>query len=231
LNAGGILFILLVLFLIGCGAWIAYRIQQKRREEFFMLATKLGLTYSRDDPFDTVDYPFDLFGRGDKRGAENFIYGVTNGLDVRLFDYYYVEYSSDTQGHRTSSTYRFSCALTQVDAMCPHIALEHEGLLSGFARHLGFHDIEFESEEFNRAWKVHAEDKKCAYALCDARMMQWLLDEGGVAQYEVYGRVILCYTKRVSPPEYENLLEVLRRFHAHVPTVLASLYPRDGAKA
>lgn len=229
MNAGGILFIVLVVFLAVAIAVLAYRAQQKRREEFFMLANKLGLTYSRQDPFETTDYPFDLFSRGDRRAAENMIYGVTNGLDVRLFDYYFVEDHTDTRGNRTSSTYRFSCALAELDAMCPHIALEHEGLFSGLARHLGFHDIEFESDEFNRDWKVHSDDKKFAYAICDARMMQWLLDEGGVAQYEVNGTLILCYTKRVSPPEYENLLEVLRRFRAHIPEVLSSLYPRSGA--
>ena len=226
-SAGPALLVALVVAAAIAIAVLAYRVQQKRREAFLLLATKLGLSYNRADPFDTVDLPFDLFQRGDTRTADNMIYGTTGGMRVRLFDYQYVERSTDGQGHRTSSTYRFSCAIGEIDAEGPHLAIAHEGLLSGLARHLGFHDIEFESEEFNRAFKVHSDDKKFAYAFCDARMMQWLLDEGGVAQYEVIGPFTLCYTKRVSPEEYENLLEVLRRFQAHVPAVLSSLYPRS----
>ena len=38
-----------------------------------------------------------------------------------------------------------------------------------------FHDIQFESEEFNRDFTVHCEEPKFANDLIDARMMQWLL--------------------------------------------------------
>jgi len=224
--AGPALIVILVVAVVALIAYASYAAKQKRRQAFMQLASKLGLRYDEDDPFDTVDLPFDLMERGDRRGVENVLSGEVAGLRVRLFDYYYVVYSTDGQGHRTSSTYRFSCAVGEVDAECPHLAVEHEGVLSSLARHLGFHDIEFESEEFNKAFKVHCDDKRFAYAMLDARMMQWLIDEGGVARYEVAGPLALCYTDRVSPEEYENLLEVLRRFKDHVPTVVASLYPR-----
>jgi hypothetical protein len=199
---------------------------RKRREAFLALSLKLGLRYDIKDPFDTVDLPFDLFGRGDSRSVDNVLSGEAAGMRVRLFDYEYTVESTDSEGHSTSSTYRFSCAMGEIDADCPHLVVEKEGFLSSIARGLGFHDIEFESEEFNRAFKVSSDDKRFAYAMLDARMMQWLMDEGGVCQYEVVGPLVLGYSKRVGPEEYENLLEVLRRFHAHVPTVLASLYPR-----
>ena len=44
--------------------------------------------------------------------------------------------------------------------------------------------------------------------------------------YEVVGPLALCYVDRVKPPDYENLLEVLRRFRAHMPSVVSNLYPR-----
>jgi hypothetical protein len=143
-----------------------------------------------------------------------------------MFDYFYVVRHSDGRGGSSSTTYKFSCLLGEIDADCPHLVLEPEGLFSSIARHLGFHDIEFESDEFNRAFKVQCEDKKFAYAIIDARMMQWLIDEGGVAQYETMGPLVLCYCDRVDPEEYENLLEVFRRYRAHLPAVLSSLYPR-----
>jgi hypothetical protein len=200
--------------------------KRKRREAFLLLSTKLGLRYDIDDPFDTVDLPFDLFHRGNRQSVFNMLSGDASGIRVRLFDYEYVVYSTDAQGHSTSSTYRFSCALGEIDADCPHLVVEHESLLSGLSRHLGFHDIEFESEEFNKAFKIQSDEKKFAFAMIDARMMQWLLDEGGACNYEVIGPLVLCYHNRVKPAEYENMFEVLRRFHAHVPSVVASMYPR-----
>jgi hypothetical protein len=221
----GLLIGLFILVAIGL-IYYAVVTARKRREAFFALSVKLGLRYDVNDPFDTADLPFDLFGRGDRRRVENVLSGEAAGMRVRLFDYQYTVESTDSEGHSTSSTYRFSCAMAEIDADCPHLVVEKEGFLSSIARGLGFHDIEFESEEFNRAFKISSDDKRFAYAMLDARMMQWLMDEGGVCQYEVVGPLVLSYCKRVGPDEYENLLEVLRRFDAHVPTVLASLYPR-----
>jgi len=148
-------------------------------------------------------------------------------MRVRLFDYEYVIRHHNTDGADTTSTYRFSCALAELDAMCPHLVIDHESFMSRLASHVGIHDIEFESEEFNRAFKIGSEDRRFAFAFIDATMMTWLMDEGSVARYEVNGPLALCYVDRVGPAEYENLLEVLRRFRAHVPAVVSSLYPRE----
>ena len=214
-------FAILVVLLI----YVGFLAKKRRREEFFALSVKLGLRYDQGDPLNTVDLPFDLFQRGDRRGVENTLYGETGEMRVRLFDYYFVETHSDGKG-TSSTTYPFSCALGEIDADCPHFVLEKEGFLSSLARGLGFRDIETESEEFNRAFKVSSDDRRFAFAMLDPRMMAWLMDEGGIAQYEVMGPLVLCYVKRIKPPEYENLLEVLRRFRTHVPDVVASLYPR-----
>lgn len=191
-----------------------------------LVAAKLGLTYERDDPYDTTNLPFALFSKGDRRSAENVLHGTIGGMQVRLFDYEYYVTHHNPKGPDTTSTYRFSCALGWFDADCPHLTLDREGLMTRLADKLGFRDIEFESEEFNRAWQVASEDRRFASAFVDAGMMAWLLDEGDIAAYEVIGPLLLCSTDRLKPPEYENLFEVLRRFRSHVPDVVSSLYPR-----
>jgi hypothetical protein len=226
-NAAPFLFIFAIVGLAALFGYLAYLDKKRRREMFLWIAAKLGLRYDEEDPFDTVDLPFDLFQQGDRRGAENVLSGKDAGVPVRLFDYYYVVTSTNAQGHSTSTTHKFSCVIGEIDADCPHLTVEREGAFAFIARHLGFHDIEFESDEFNRAFKVNCEDKKFAYAMVDPRMMQWLMEEGAVAQYETMGPLVLCYTDRCKPEEYENLLEVFRRYRAHVPAVVASLYPRS----
>lgn len=212
----------LVLILL---VWLQFQLAAKRRQEFLLTAGRLGLTYERDDPFDTVDLPFALFRRGDGRGVENVLHGEAAGMKVRLFDYWYYEEVHNPKGPNTRSYHRFSCAMAWFDADCPHLSIAREGLLSRLADAIGFRDIEFESEEFNRAWQIGSEDRKLASAFVDAGMMEWLLDEGSVASYEVVGPLLLCATEKVKPAEYANLLEVLRRFRAHVPEVVSSLYP------
>lgn len=207
--------------------YLAWQAQKKRREEFFRLATRLGLTYSIDDPFDTPSLPFALFGLGDDRTAENVMWGEADGMRVRLFDYYYEVRVHNPKGPDLTSTYKFSCGIAELDADCPHLVIDREGVMSRLADHVGFRDIEFESEEFNRAFQITAEDRRFAFACIDPLMMAWLMDEGGVCRYEIRGPLALCYTDRVKPAEYENLLEVLRRFRAHVPDVVTSMYPRE----
>ena len=225
-SAGIILIFVAFIVVAGLLIYLAWQRAKKRREDFFRLSVRLGLKYSITDPFDTPSLPFDLFGQGQRRTAENMLYGDVQGMRVRLFDYTYVIQHHNSNGPDTTSTYRFSCALGELDAMCPHLSIDHESFLSRLASHVGIHDIEFESEEFNRAFKIGSEDRRFAFAFIDASMMTWLMDEGGVARYEVNGPLALCYVDQVGPAEYGNLLEVLRRFRAHMPTVVSSLFPR-----
>ena len=222
-------FILLFGAIIALAAFLIYFSWQrakKRREDFFKLSVRLGLTYAIKDPFDTPSLPFHLFGQGERRTAENMLYGDVGDMRVRLFDYSYVIRHHNADGPDTTTTHRFSCALAEVDAMCAHLVIDHETFLSRLASHVGVHDIEFESEEFNRAFKIKSDDRRFAFAFIDGQMMTWLMDEGGVARYEVNGPLALCYVDQVGPAEYENLLEVIRRFRAKVPAVVSSLYPR-----
>ena len=206
--------------------YVGWQRAKKRREEFFRLSVRLGLEYAIKDPFDTPSLPFELFDRGQRRTAENVMWGDIAGMRVRLFDYSYVIQHHNADGPDTSTTYRFSCAMAELDAMCPHLLIDRESFMSRLASHIGIHDIEFESEEFNRAFKIASEDRRFAFAFIDATMMTWLMDEGGLARYEVNGPLALCYIDPVSPAEYENLVEVVRRFRAHMPAVVSSLYPR-----
>ena len=227
MNAGGAVLIVAIALLAGLLIWAGWAANKRRREAFAALAKKLGLRYEPDDPYDTTELPFALFSLGSRRSAENMLSGETGGIRVRLFDYWYQVVQHNANGPDTTSTYRFSCAIGELDAQCPHLVLQHETFMTRLADHLGFRDIEFESEEFNKAFQVKSDDARFASALVDPRMMQWLLDEGGAAAYEVCGALALCYTHRVKPPEYESLLGVLRRFREHVPNVVSSLYPRD----
>ena len=164
---------------------------------------------------------------GDGRGVENVVWGQRDGLDIKAFEYWYYEDSSDAEGHTSRDYSHFSCTVVPTAVSCPHTAIAPEGVLSRLGRALGFHDIEFESEEFNKAMKVNSADPKFATYLVDARMMQWLLDNKGW-HFELCDRWLLAYRSRTKPKLIWGVIEAAREFHQHIPNVIEETY-REGS--
>lgn len=114
--------LILVFVLVAAGvAYYSYQLKLQRQREMGSLAFGQRLDFSLDDPFDTVGQPFSLFQKGDGRGAENVMWGSWQGLEIRAFDYWYYEESTDSKGHRSKSYSRFDCVITTVDAPCPQL--------------------------------------------------------------------------------------------------------------
>jgi hypothetical protein len=206
-------------------AYLAYYLRKKRREELGAMAFQLGLEFSADDPFGCLSYPFALLTKGDGRGAENVMWGAWQGLPVREFDYWYYEETTDSNGHRSKTYYRFSCAVTEIDAACSHLTIDRENLFTALADHLGLRDIEFESEDFNRAFNVKSKDRKFANDVIDARMIQWLLQTDRAFRFEVSGRWLLAFGKKRRPQDLIPLFGTLQQFREHMPRVVYELYP------
>jgi hypothetical protein len=216
---GVVLVIALGVVLVILVAVAGYYARKRRILLWQQTAAGLGLQYSTEDPFGLVDMPFDLFSRGDRRGTENVLWGTKDGLDVKAFEFWDYTESSDTKGNRSRSYEHFSCALLPAPVMCPHTSIAPESFFSRIGRALGFHDIEFESEEFNKAMKVKSAEPKFATYLVDPRMMEWLLANKGW-QFELSGQSLLTYCKRVKPPEIANVIAAARGFHQHIPRVI-----------
>ena len=214
----------LVIVVAVAAAGISYYLKQKRRQQLALMARQLGLSYSPEDTLGCLGLPFALFTRGDGRGTENVLWGTWQGIPVREFDYWYYDESTDTEGHRTRSYSRFSCAVTETEAVFSHLTVERENLLTRLADHLALKDIQFESQAFNDAFNVKGEDRRFANDILDARMIQWLLDTDSAFEFEVAGRWILCYSKRRSQTDLIPLIGTVKQFVDHVPRVVYDLY-------
>ena len=201
-----------------------YLYKQQRIKDMMALARRLGLRFDREDPFDLVDIPFALFRAGDGRACENVISGSVSGLELRLFDYWYYDESTNGKGGRTRSYHRFDCCVTTIQAACSHLVLSPETFLTRLESHVGLHDIEFESEEFNKAFLVKSRDRKFASAFVDPRMMQWLIMAKGWS-FEVIDQFIMVYGGRMPASKLSVLTDILKGFVDHVPSVVPSLYP------
>ena len=213
------------LFLVILFIYLGYASKQRRRAAFVHMAVQLHLTYSEEDPFGLLGYPFALFHKGDGRGIEHVLHGAWQEVDVVAFDYWYYDESTDSKGGTSRTYHRFDCALLPMPADCPHLRIERENLFTRLADALSFHDIQFESEEFNRDFTVTCEVPKFANDLIDGRMMQWLQRTGSEHAYEVIGNRVLVAGPKIDPLAFTELLGVARGFVQHVPKVVPSLYP------
>ena len=221
-----LILVLVLALLVAAVAYLQHQRKLERQREFGELARGHGLNFSIDDPFDTLGEPFALLRRGDGRGVENVMWGMWQGHEIRTFDYWYYEESTNSKGHTSRSYSRFDCALTLIDASCPTLQISEENVLTRLADVLTFRDIEFESDEFNRRFTVRGADERFATAFCDARMMDWLLRHGEGYAFEVVGDRLLCWCRRVAPAGVIHLLGTMHTFREQIPAVVSSLYPR-----
>lgn len=222
-----IVFILFALVAVGAAYW-QWEARKRRIAGFIGLAQRLGLRYAQEDPFGLLTEPFGLFRKGDGRAIEHVLYGTYRDTPIRAFDYWYYEESTDSKGNRSRSYSYFSCVLMPIEAGCFRVSISPESVFSRLADALTFRDIEFESEEFNRAWNVTSDDDRFAHAFVDARMCQWLLANGGPHAFEVVGDRMLVARRRIAPEAYPSMLDTAVAFRGQVPKVVFDLYPRSG---
>ena len=217
------------LAIIGAVAYLSYLSKQKRIQALASAASQLGLQFSRADPFGILAEPFQLLRKGDGQGVENVMWGTWQGLEVRQFDYWYYEESTDSRGSRSKTYYRFNCVICPIDASCAHLTIDHENLFTRLADALSFHDIQFESDEFNKKYQVKCRDRKFANDFIDARLMRWLLQHGEGFSFEAAGDELLCAHRRLQPTELIPLLGSAKAFRDEIPHVVFDLYPKGAA--
>lgn len=166
--------------------------------------------------------PFALFHRGTARGIEHAICGVVRDIPVWMFEYWYAQDEEDSKGERPLTS--FDCITVKVDAWCPPLSVEPRrgpgGDLSG--------GISFESEEFNRTFRVLASEREYASAAVDARMIAWLLDHGRGMTFELMNDRAMAAGPRGGAEALDRVLEAGLALPGLVPRVLSSLYPHSG---
>jgi hypothetical protein len=216
-------FVLIVVLGIGvlAGGWyLQSQARQRRMAAVATIGSRIGFTFSASDVEGLRDLPFSLFDRGSRRQLTNVLYGTHNGVPTHFFDYaYYV-----SEG-RSGRWYRYTCALATVPAACPSFALGYESFFSRVAEHVGMHDVQLESDDFNRRFRVQCRDQRFAFSLLDGAMMEWLLESKQFQSLEIDGPFILAVFPQLDPSQWLSMGAWLDQFHAHVPEVVYSTYP------
>lgn len=214
-----IVFFVVAAVLIGVLAYVSYQQQKRRREELAGLAQQLGWRFSpdRDSSHDDQYAQFEIFRRGHSRYAYNTLTGeiIVEGQSshVRMGDYHY-KITSGSGKNRSTRTYNFSYVILHVPLQpFPDLLIRPEGIFDKLAGSFGFDDIDFESAEFSRQFYVTSSDKRFAYDILHARMMEFLLETQPPAIDMEHGRCCLSDgSRRWDAQQFRERLQWLEHF-------------------
>jgi len=199
-------FILAIGAVVGFLVWWSAKRAQERRQALAQLAAARGLAFSGEDPIGVPGTfaQFELFQRGDSSYASNVIRGAVEGRNYCACDFQYttVTYTTDSKGNmeRQEHTTYCSAGIVELSYPVPAIWLRPENFLDKAAHLVGFHDLEFESAEFNRVFHVKAENREIAFDIINAQTMQRLL-ASPFRHIEFNGSAILIFDERTWEPE------------------------------
>ena len=195
--------------LVGLGLWM----QDRRNQAIQAWARSIGWTYLGTDPTLPHRWRCRPFGIGDSRRANELITGVYQGRPAIGFRYSYT-----TGSGKNTSTSVFHVAVVPLPAYLPNLELTPEGIGARLAKTFGGEDIQFESEDFNQAWRVRAGVAKFAHDVVHPRVMERLLhDDARGLSLGIEGTDLLCWATGV--PRWEALAGRLQVMNAVVDAI------------
>lgn len=214
--------IVAVIALIVVGAIAGHISTKKRREAMLALAARLGLRFDPGKDRDLARrFEFlDKLRQGSNRYAFNVLSGRYQDHDVTAFDYHYETHSTDSKGRRQTHHHYFSFFVLNLPASFPELKIGPEGFFSKIAQAFGYDDIDFESHEFSRRFCVRSNDKKFAYDVCNAKMIEYLLAHPDLTiEIERDALAISC-SRRLKPEQIEPNLQRLIQVRSLLPEYL-----------
>lgn len=214
---------------VGVGAWPVFRLHRRhdRQRQLMQLCDAADLGFA---PLDlssgTAWLPFGIFGRRPS-GTENVIFDPLGDGEVRAFDFWYEESRDGQFGVRRTIT----CATVPLPFTCSRVRVAPRSVVDDVPDALGLPLVTLELEEFNKRFRVEAEDPRTASALLDQRVMQALLRLPFRIVVDVNEDVLLLRARKLPAVEMLQLLRTAISIQHVLPRVMTSLFPARPAHA
>lgn len=194
----------------------------RRRAALFELAQRLNLNFDGGKDY-AIAGRFSFLkqlAQGENRYATNVLSGSYRQNEILVFDYHYETHSTDDKGNRTTTNYWFSFFILTLPVPFPELTIRREGFFTKIAEVFGYQDIKFESAEFSKTFNIRSPDKKFAYDVCNAQMMEYLLGNRDLS-IEIENNVLaLVFTRRLAPEQIEPNLQRLVEIRSRLPEYL-----------
>jgi uncharacterized protein DUF3137 len=210
-----------VLILVISGSIYGAIQARKRREGLSELARRLNLNFNPDPDYELAErFGFlKKLAQGDNRYGYNALSGTYQGDDVLAFDYHYQVTTHDKNGSHTTH-YRFSFFISQMTTTFPDLTIRRENFFLKVAEVFGYQDIKFESAEFSKTFCVRSPDKKFAYDVCNAKMMEYLLANRDLSLEIENQALALAFDSCLSIEQIESDLKRLVEIRSLLPAYL-----------
>lgn len=195
------------------------RLAHLERAAWLRYCTAHGWTYTPVDrarPKQWPDVP--PFGIGNDRKATDVVTGSHKGLAFEAWTYQYT-----VQHGKSSTTYRHRVGVVPMPRAAPGLTITKETAGHKLYDALGGEDIDFESDEFSSSYWVRCKDRRFAYDVIDARMMEALMGWGTADTWMWNGSTLLVV--REGPMKRSTVLEMVEKaqaFRARVPRHVAA---------
>ncbi len=201
---------------------VGYFADKKRREALAALAARLGLRFSVDHDHTLASQMafLDKLARGENRYAFNVMRGSFRNYPVIAGDFHYETHSTDSKGRRQTHHHYISFYLLVMPAHFPELTIGRESWLSKIAQAFGYDDIDFESHEFSRRFCVRSLDRKFAYDVCNARMIEYLLGNPDVSIEIEKSSLAMLFDSRMDVAKVEANLNRLVEIRTRIPDYL-----------
>lgn len=196
---------------------LAHYAAKKRRAAMAAQAGQMGFAYAPDDPglvqqFALLGDPFD---RGFGRRARNVLTGTWDGRPAVAFDYSYKTRSGGK--NKSTHTHHFGIVCVHSEMSMPSLSVLPEGALTRAMGKLIGDDIQLESEDFNRTFRVTSDSHRFATDVLHPRMMQFLLTHGQEGFRLAGGQAIWVRGGRFEAPALPAALAYLDAILDQIP--------------
>jgi hypothetical protein len=204
------------------GVWWRRRAGIDRQRRLMLLCRRAGLEFGPLDLSpDTAWLPFPMFGHP-RHGTENLVWDRRGGEDVRAFDFWYQD---PGEGRTIGSRRRFTCAVVSLGFTSPRLRVAPRDVFDDVAEALGPPEVRLELDEFDRRFRVEAEDARFAVSFLDQRMMEAILGLPEGVTVDVNEDVLLLWAPQLPPERVLLLFDAAAAIRRRIPSVVASLFP------
>jgi hypothetical protein len=218
-----IVVLLAVIFIAAVYGAVQATLQARRRQEgLIALSRRLDLGFSAGENYSIPDrFSFlKQFTHGDNRYAANVFSGNYRQNEIVAFDYHYETESTDSKGNRTTTDHWLSFFILTHPGFFPDLTIRRENFFTKVAEVFGYEAIKFESAEFSKKFCVRSPDKKFAYDVCNAQMIEYLLANRDLS-IEIENNVLaLAFTTRLEAEQIETNLQRLVEIRSRLPEYL-----------
>lgn len=200
---------------------VSMKAERERRERLRAFAEERGWSFwhGKDKGFEREFAGFECLKRGHSRYCELRMEGHSRGRAVVGFEYHYAV-TTNTGKTQSTTHYRFAGLLVDSGLALEPLSIRNETFADKVGAFFGLRDIDFELDEFNRAFHVRSKDRRFAVDVIQQSTMELLLASPRFSLQLADRWVMAWRDKRFEAADFEQALALIEGLLERMPPSL-----------